>query len=425
MAMSVIRCPFCDRRYNVTGIPPGTKVLCTSCRATLTVPFRRPTVPPLWRRWLPDSASAQVALGMVGGLVLATSAWLGLRPGSAALPVGEVPREAPAVVERQIPRRTEAPPFFMSTSREDQIRRFTGAIYREFGPDRFKFDHRSSSPFILAGELTPGVTTPQLSLMFGQFQEALESLEQRFRQEFAEPIGLGLIDEVLPVVIFTSRESFGDYMRKGNNPPPSDVWGLYESAKLRAVFLHDGNSEGYRIDVVLHEAAHQLVHYYVRREAGQEHGQSWWFQEGMGTYFEQFVRSQTGRVVVDPALVSLRLPTLRDAIKRGELPDLNVLMGMSLDDIWVNCRAPSATLEEQERKRRFTQQCYAESWALVQYLRHGAGGKYRKFFDDYFLLELRGQGGKDAFIRLLDRFGMEHEDLKRELQEYIKGLPSP
>lgn len=416
MAMSIVRCPFCDRRYNVTGIPSGTKVLCTSCRATLTVPAARPPFRPAWwRRFVPESASAQITVGLIAGLVAATAAYLVIR--SRPMPSADAAvaqdRNDPAQPAHRRPREFSGY-VHSGLPREEQVRQFTHGIYREFGANRFNIDERRDSQFVIAGEVHPKVT---LSVMFDEFQGALNGLQERFRLEFGRPLQLREPSEILPMVVFTSRESFDDYLRGENNAPlPPEVPGVYEYSKQRVVFLYGRN--GYPIEVLLHEATHQLFHYHFRQRANRDARQSWWFQEGMATYFEQFVRKPT-RVEVDPSLPSSRLPMLRDAAKRSELKPLYQLMGLELDEIWRHSigRDPSA------QQMRSTQLYYAQAWALVHYLRHGAGGKYRAFFDEYVKRELEGRGSKAEFEKLLlERFGIQLQHLERELLEYIGAL---
>src|SRR5262245_39963672 len=80
MGLSVVRCPMCDRRYNVTGIPSGTKVYCTSCHAVLTVPAMRLTSrESIWRRLIPQTGSGQLVAALVGGLMLAGAGYTALR----------------------------------------------------------------------------------------------------------------------------------------------------------------------------------------------------------------------------------------------------------------------------------------------------------------------------------------------------------
>jgi hypothetical protein len=354
-------------------------------------------------------------VGLIGGLMVATAGYLAVRPKHELPP----PVEQPSVTVRPVDAARPQEPSWpiQPGSRDEQVRRFSEGVYREFGANKFWIRERPSSPFIMAGELNDWVT---LTLMFDEFEKALDSLLVSLRAEFGDPIGD--FNEILPVVIFTSRATFDEYLRKGNNPPlPPEVPGVYEYSKRRVVFLH-GRS-GYPIEVILHEAVHQVVHYHIRHQAEHDRHQTWWFQEGMATYFEQFKRGPTGNVVVDPALTSPRLPALREMAQRGELPELQRLMGLDIEDIWTHWNRPGGSPDAQERKMRFTQLCYGHVWVLVHYLRHGAGGKYRKLFDEYFKRELRGEGGMDAFIRLLsDRFGMELQELEHEIAAYIAAL---
>ncbi len=429
MAMSVVRCPFCDRRYNVTGIPSGTKVLCTSCRATLTVPARHSAArPALWRRLVPESSSAQIAVGLVAGLFVATVGYVALRSRVTAVPDVASP-VAENAVEPAGPARAADQErtlgMFKGLPRDQQIQKFTDGVYHEFERARFEIDQRSSSPFVLACE-TDKLGRPHQ--LFDVYQHGLESLIKRFSREFGAPLGLGEPDEILPIIIFTSKETFDDYQRRGNNPPlPPQVPGIYEYAKKRVVFYH-GRMKGtksFPVEVILHEAVHQIVHYHFRMRSDQhDRPLSLWFQEGLATYFEQYKHDDLGRAVVEPSLPSPRLAALKESIKRQDLPPLRELMAMDIDQIWAHWNAPASSAEEQDRKMRYAELCYGEAWALVHFLRHGAGGKYRRLFDEYFKRELEGQGGKETFVGLLsDRFGMELAKLGLELEDYLKAQP--
>src|SRR5437867_9026443 len=96
MGLSLVRCPVCDRRYNVSGIPAGTRVLCTACRSILTVPAeRRASREPLWRRVVPQTAAGQMVLALVGGLVIASGTYVALHATRAVGPLPEVAAAAP------------------------------------------------------------------------------------------------------------------------------------------------------------------------------------------------------------------------------------------------------------------------------------------------------------------------------------------
>lgn len=423
MAMSVVRCPFCERRYNVTGIPAGTKVLCTSCRAILTVPpsRRRPRAS-LWSRWIPRHSGLQVAVGLVGGFVLAAALYGVFRSQGSSEAPGSPVRPAEVAAGETAPDRGGLPPptTVAKLSRDEQRRRFTEGIYKEFGPNTFEFDVRPPSCFVLAGERSPEQMV--LAPMFEEFQWALVSLREKFAEEFGHRLELGGIDELLKVVIFTRRETFDECLRRGNNAPlPSEVPGIYQYVKRRTEFYYDRNA--YPIEVLLHESVHQIVHYYYRQRADQGATQSWWFQEGIATYFEPYARSQTGRVVVDPGQTGSRMAAVREALKTGDLPPLYQLMGLDIHDIWELFKV-APTVEEQERRMRAANRSYAAAWAFTHFLRHAHGGRYRPLYDEYFRRELEGRGGKDVFTRLLsERYeGRELGDLQIELEAYLRGL---
>ena len=76
--------------------------------------------------------------------------------------------------------------------------------------------------------------------------------------------------------------------------------------------------------------------------------------------------------------------------------------------------------------RRRAQLYYAESWALVQFLR-ARGGKYVKVLDEYFVAEMEGQtlrsAPKELFENLVQKhLGKELALLEDEFVNYILSL---
>jgi len=248
---AIVRCPFCDRRYNITGIPAGTKVLCTSCRATLAVPAR-----PRAGRLRP---------------------WIGAGLGAIALAVALAARPRGAGPEPEAePLRAHAP----------AAARARGAELRLLASARFRFCQRAGSGFLLAGEIRPGV---DLEPLFADFQDALAGLVACFEGE----TGLGAPDDPLVIVIFTHRASFDAYRRERGVQP--DACGFYETATRRAALLYEGGRPP--VATLLHEATHQLIDHHARGGAVSR-----WLQEGTASVFESFRRTATAHVEVDPSL---------------------------------------------------------------------------------------------------------------------------
>jgi hypothetical protein len=130
-----------------------------------------------------------------------------------------------------------------------------------------------------------------------------------------------------------------------------------------------------------HEGWHQFFHWYVT---------SWielpsWINEGMGDYFYAAKpHEQAGKKI--PAelgrMNEMRLPVIRSAVKRKKHVPVEKILGYSQREYYAN---PGV--------------CYAEGWALCQFLLHSENPEYRKIIPD--------------FIRLIEKDGNVDDVTKR------------
>jgi hypothetical protein len=420
MPVRLVRCPFCSKRFNIAGIAAGTRLRCGGCTAVLHVPD--PAAAPESRLRFTRSGILQVVGGIAAGLIGAVALYVALRPsppGSTAYalapasppPVARIPQAAPEEKESAGPSDVIEYGPVMRRVRE------------EFG-ERFFF--REAWPYFIA--LEPGERFRLLDA-FGAYARCLETVHRAFRKEFAEPLGLPEAKAPLLVLVFNSRSSFDRYCEERDGKPmhPS-IKGVYEYHHERIVVYHDEGEVPF--DVLYHEGSHQLVHHYTIRQAGRQRGTSprtvqgsFWFQEGLGAYFEG-VRPRDAGFAFDPGAGRDRLPTLKQALHpqgpRREFVPLSVLVGLTVDDFWKwfkdeLARDPIGT----PNKARLY---YAESWALVHFLRH-EGGNHRNVFDAYFERELQERGGKEAFLDFVKRhLEIELPELEERFVQYIRKL---
>ncbi len=414
MGQSLVRCPFCDRRYNVTGIPPGTKVLCTACRGVLSVPApRQPAREPLWRRVVPQTPSSQFVTALVGGLLVASGGCVAFRAA----------RTQPAVIDKA-PSVAAAPAKEADrpVTREEAKRQIATFLSPDFDPSRFLY--HDAPPFLMVAEKSDRVWMMGL---FDYHRPALDLLYQTFMREFREPLGLRDIkNEILPVVIFTSRESFDAYCRKahGKQMPP-EIPGVYEYHNRRIVMVYDRAQAP--LEVLMHEGTHQLIHFYtLDRGDGRRKPTYWWFQEGLGTYFESMRRDGQGALVTAPPAHANRIKVVQETLKdrRDTFLPLSMLMGMTVDDFWSKWYTEARDEKEQQERTKTAQLAYGEACALVLFLRHGENGKYRVVFDEYFAHELKGEGSRPKFEEILRRHypAMDLGILQDQFTKYVESL---
>ena len=410
MSLRLVRCPYCARRFNVAGVEPGTRLRCGGCTAILTVPGAGASVAskPRFTRIL----LYQISGGVAAGLVAAFSLWMAVRPQAAAPPVPAEPA-APASTAL-LPPPADPTPFI-----DDPVARATQQIYWEFPGSQFIFNLHIK-PYLIALERSDRFIPKELVEEYGR---RMETIHLAFRREIGDPLGLTPVHEpVLKVVILNSRESFDRYCEKRDKKRMAPaIKGLYEYREKRILTYHDLSAP---YEVLLHEGAHQLVHYYTLRETeGRKVPSSYWFQEGLGTYFEGYRRRVDGEITLDPGVNSQRLPTLKQILLQQDRRDfvpLTMLVGMTVDEFWDWFER--GMLSEPAEVTRKAQLYYAESWAFAHFLRQ-AGGNHRKVFDAYFRREIAGTASKAVFEELVrNELGMDLPQLEDQFVKYIQGL---
>jgi hypothetical protein len=194
---------------------------------------------------------------------------------------------------------------------------------------------------------------------------------------------------------------------------PPQIYGVYEYTEKRIVMYHDAWAP---YEVVFHEGAHQLMHYYtVKRRSAVN---TYWFQEGVGTYFEGYER-RDGELVLNPEVNRTRLPTVQAALDDGSFVPVSRLVKMTIEDFWdwfEKCR-------DDKLRARLAQLYYAESWALVYFMLHGEDGRYRKAFEEYLGFEFRGEGTIENFEQTLrDQTGLDLAAFQERFIDYVTRL---
>jgi hypothetical protein len=412
MSLRLVRCPYCARRFNIAGIETGTRLRCGGCTAILTVPTMR--VSGAAKPRITRSLVLQVSAGVAAGLLAAVGVWMALRPAPAAAPA-----ENPAIARANTatpepPVSAEPTPFV-----DDPVGRATQQIYVEFPGSQFIFNLHTK-PYLIALERSDRFIAKEL---VEEYARRMETIHLAFRREIGDALGLPAVnDTLLKVVILNSRESFDRYCEKRDKKRMAPaIKGLYEYRERRILTYHDLSAP---YEVLLHEGAHQLVHYYTLRETdGRKVPSSYWFQEGLGTYFEGFRRRVDGEILLDPGVNSQRLPTLKQILLQQDRRDfvpLTMLVGMTVDEFWDWFERGMMT--EPAEVTRKAQLYYAESWAFAHFLRQ-AGGNQRKVFDAYFRREIAGTASKAVFEEMVrNELGLDLLQLEDQFVKYIQGL---
>ena len=224
MTLRLVRCPFCDKRFNVTGIVGGTHLQCSGCNAILSVPRDKkegssPQTPLHRRRGLQVAAIAAgaVVLAVTGFLIVPRSPAPKIMPSApevavVSAPVSEIEKPAPS---------RDFLPFF---DRDERLVQAKQKLMDEFGAGRLRFLERP--PFLIAVERSDRYNFDDI---IKDYASRLDLLYHLFRREFGESSDLPEVREVLPVIVFNSRVSYEAYysrMNDGQTLGP-EIHGLY------------------------------------------------------------------------------------------------------------------------------------------------------------------------------------------------------
>lgn len=190
--------------------------------------------------------------------------------------------------------------------------------------------------------------------------DLLESLYARYEAPFAPPAQ----PVRLTTYVFGTREQWERFTRERFGPRflvyrRIRAGGFTEGSTSVSFYL---NSRSGLLSTVAHEGWHQYVGARFPRQVPA------WLNEGMACYHEAIDFSGK-RPKFKPQHNTFRIHSLRDAVQRDELIPLAEIVRTDAGEVISRDHST------------ITQYYYAQAWALVTFLRHGAGGKYAGGFD--------------------------------------------
>ena len=170
-------------------------------------------------------------------------------------------------------------------------------------------------------------------------------------------------DQRLKTYVFGLRDEWSRYTRL-HFPLRFDVY-----ARIRSGGFTEGDTSvsfyvnrGTTLAALAHEGWHQYVNSRIDRPIPA------WINEGLACTFESFDLVNV-RPRFTPRRNAFRINGLREAIQRDTL--------LSLSEI-VDTDAGEVILSDRTKK---TEVYYAQAWALISFLRYGAGGRYASAFN--------------------------------------------
>lgn len=222
-------------------------------------------------------------------------------------------------------------------------------------------------------------------------QEAARVLEEAYvafqNRLVRAPIG----DRRFRVYLFSGRSGYLRYCRRILGEVRMHTSGLY-SPTLKQLLVWNLPDREEMLRTVRHEGFHQYLDTVMEEPPP-------WFNEGMAEYYE--AAEVRGGVLRTGRLQAEHVAYLR--AHRDELRSIEELVALDAETFYGTARAS-----------------YAESWALVHFLRHSSRRNawlFRRIFD---ALRVPGRSPGEAFRAALA--GVDLADLEKEFRAYVDSL---
>ena len=196
------------------------------------------------------------------------------------------------------------------------------------------------------------------------------------------------------VIVFPSQSEFARF-QPSEYEQSSSVTGYFLGQEDGfSLVLSGGEKSAPAAHVMFHEFTHVLI-------SGQPFPFPTWLNEGMAEYFSTLEIKDRGA----QALLGRSIADHRRALQESEPIPLAQLMAATQE---------SALYRDPGQKRLF----YAQSWALVHFLRHRASGQFRAFLKSI-------EEGQPVESSLRRAYGMDLAQLERAFRLYLEAKQFP
>ena len=272
----------------------------------------------------------------------------------------------------------------------------------------------------------------------------LARLRRSMLADYADAMKLapGREAPLIPIYVFSSADDYNEFRKNSSIqgfPDPAQAAGFFTWSEALSpvgwLFVWSKNPEAaYFKEVISHEGTH-LLHYQYTNPSAQawgtrSDGTTTWFQEGLAEYWGgHSIRDVGGVEVFFPGrMLGGRFDHLWRYLpqKAEDIPEQEPRF-MPLRDM---CRT-SYTHYNQEYNLRSAQGdpsaremvglFYAQGWAFVHFLMHGAGGRYRPALLRYMRTELEAHFAWRELEKGLGKQGKEGwDELTQEFIDYVR-----
>jgi hypothetical protein len=214
-------------------------------------------------------------------------------------------------------------------------------------------------------------TTMLEPLMLKQIPSFVEALWQEYQNQLPQPITAG--GSKFKLYLFKERTEWDSFSQTFTG----DQWPVYQKIKKGAYYLKD-SCVAYNIgrtrtfSVIGHEGWHQFCNKYFKYRLPS------WLDEGIAQLFEQSTL-ENGRFIFQASKNYQRLGALKLSMQSGKVIPLKDLISLNPGQVVFNEQADAAT-----------QAFYAESYALVRFLREDNYGKWLGSYHQMMLGAMNG-----------------------------------
>ena len=225
-----------------------------------------------------------------------------------------------------------------------------------------------------------------------RLQGDLEKYFSRMQKEFWDFIRPEHREAHIVMAVFDSQESF-DRLAAEDTAAPRGEMGYSSKSASRVAFVRQ---DQYYKDVMI--VVHELTHVFNRFSMDKT---PIWLDEGMAQYYANYAGEECGNRAIESGVNGVALETIDAALREGRFAGTPVLLQM--DDATFYSGTSNVN--------------YAESWALVYYLRRGMAGGEETLARYYDMLK-RGEDHYGAFMKV---YG-ELAPLEKQWLGYLERL---
>ena len=228
----------------------------------------------------------------------------------------------------------------------------------------------------------------------GKLQWDLEKYFSELQKEFWDYIPPAHRESHITMAVFDKQAAFDAYAAQDAGTPPGEK-GYSSRDTGRVGFLRQ---DAYRKDTMIF--VHEMAHVFNRFCCPAT---PLWLDEGLAQYYAYYAAEEAGDPDIADGVSSYALSVLDGALRNETFLRMGDVMDLTDDAFYSKTSKVN----------------YAESWALVYYLRRGLANDGDKRFGEYYGIIARGEGQVEAFTTV---YGSNLSFMNDMWLSYLKWL---